>query len=243
MKTIKLFLLAVIILNVNLSVFAQEITFVPQDTLIEGSVGDEMIFYIDVTNISSVRQTVFVVRTINDLPPEWYSALCFDLCFSSEWDSIATTPDFGSSPLNPGESRELSLHVTAVNNNGTAHVQLQAGTFSNPNNRITANFTATTLPVSVDSENHSPTEYYLAQNYPNPFNPSTRINYNVGEGGLVNLKVYNILGMEVATLINEYKPAGSYQVSFDGNNLSSGVYIYNLSVNSYTKTRKMILEK
>ncbi len=65
----------------------------------------------------------------------------------------------------------------------------------------------------------------------------------LAEGGFVNLKVYNILGIEVATLVNEYKPAGSYQVSFDGDDLSSGVYIYNLSVNDFTNTRKMILEK
>ena len=243
MKTIKFFLLAAIILNVNLSVFAQEITVVPQDTLIEGSIGDEMIFYIDVTNISGVEQTVFVVRTINDLPLDWNSALCFDVCFLSEFDSVATTPYFGSSPLSPGETREMSLHVTAVNNDGTAHVQLQAGTFSNPNNRITTNFTATTLPVSVNSENHSPTEYYLAQNYPNPFNPSTNIKFGLREAGFVSLKIYDVLGNEVADLVNEHKPAGNFEVNFESNHLSSGIYIYRLVTNNFSETRKMILEK
>jgi len=243
MKTLKYLFLAILILSANMGVFAQDITFVPRDTLVQGSIGVEMIFYIDVTNISGTKQTVFVVRTINDLPPEWHSALCLDLCFSSEVDSVATTPDFGSSPLDPGEIRELSLYVTAANNDGTAHVQLQAGTFNNPNNRISANFTATTLTVSVDSENHSPTEYYLAQNYPNPFNPSTKISYSIQEAGFVNLKVYNILGSEVVTLVNEHKSAGNYEVSLGKGGLASGVYIYRLTANNFIQTRKMILEK
>ena len=224
-------------------VYAQEITFVPRDTLLQGNIGEEMIFYIDVTNISSMEQTVFVVRTLNDLPPDWYSALCFDVCFSSERDSIATTPDFGSSPLAPQETRELSLYVTAVNNDGTAYVQLQAGTFRNPNNRITTIFTATTLPVSVDEKNNAFINYNLAQNYPNPFNPSTNIGYKISEAGMVQLKVYNVLGIEVASLVNEFKNSGNYSVDFNAANYSSGVYFYTLSVNNFTQTRKMILEK
>lgn len=227
----------------NLLGYAQEITFIPRDTLIQGNIGDEMIFYIDVTNISNVRQTVFIVRTINDLPSDWYSSLCFNVCFPPDRDSIATTPDFGSSPLNPGESRELSLHVTAVNQDSIAHVQLQAGTFNNPVDRIIVNFTATTIPVSVNMDDSSPSEYNLTQNYPNPFNPSTMINYNVGEPGLVQLKVYNVLGVEVATLVNDSKSSGNYSVDFNAANFSSGVYFYSLSVNNFTQTRKMILEK
>ena len=243
MRTLKYLFLAILILSANMGVFAQDITFVPRDTLIQGSIGVEMIFYIDVTNISGTRQTVFVVRTINDLPPEWHSALCLDLCFSSEVDSVATTPDFGSSPLDPGEIRELSLYVTAVNNDGTAHVQLQAGTFHNPDNRITIDFTAIVFPVSVENEGEQPNEYFLAQNYPNPFNPSTKISYGIQEAGVVNLKVYNILGSEVATLVNEYKSAGNYEINFGKNELASGVYIYRLTVNNFVQTRKMILEK
>ena len=125
----------------------------------------------------------------------------------------------------------------------TAYVQVQIGTFRNPGVRTTIDFTATTDPTVDVEDEINLNSYELKQNFPNPFNPSTQINYNVAESGFVNLKVYNILGMEVATLINEYKPAGSYQVSFDGKDLPSGVYIYNLSVNDFTNTRKMILEK
>jgi hypothetical protein len=243
MKTLKYFLCIIIFLSINASLYAQDITFVPHDTLIVGNIGDEIIFDIDVTNVSSVKQTVFVVRTINDLPQDWYSSLCFDACFPPDLDSIATTPMFGSTPLDPGESREVSLHVYAVNNNGTAYVQLQAGTFNNPNDRITVNFTATTLPLSAGSSDNYPEDYNLAQNYPNPFNPSTKIEYQIKEAGFVSMEVYNILGVKVATVINEYMPAGNYIADFSAANLASGVYIYNIQVNNFTKTRKMILEK
>jgi hypothetical protein len=93
------------------------------------------------------------------------------------------------------------------------------------------------------NENNLLNTYYLFQNYPNPFNPSTRINYNVGEPGLVQLKVYNVLGVEVASLVNEFRNTGNYSVDFNAGIYSSGVYFYSLSVNNFTQTRKMILEK
>ncbi|HEY6906963.1 MAG TPA: M28 family peptidase [Ignavibacteriaceae bacterium] len=85
--------------------------------------------------------------------------------------------------------------------------------------------------------------YTLAQNYPNPFNPETRINYSIASAGQVILKVYDVLGSEVATIVNEVKEPGNYSVSFDGNNLSSGIYIYKLTAGSYTSVKKMILAR
>lgn len=88
-----------------------------------------------------------------------------------------------------------------------------------------------------------PTEYKLSQNYPNPFNPSTMIEFSIIKPEFVSLKVYNILGQEVATLVNEVKNPGSYSVRFDASHLSSGVYIYRLQTESFTSTKKMILQK
>ncbi|MBT8387877.1 MAG: T9SS type A sorting domain-containing protein [Ignavibacteria bacterium] len=206
----------------------------------------DITFDIEIVNISAVEQVVFIVRTINDLPAGlgWTSSLCFgELCFASNVDSVATTPPNPEPPLQPGDTLHASAHVFIQNNIGTAHVQVQIGTFRNPGVRTIIDYTATTDPTVTVEDEFNLNSYELKQNFPNPFNPSTQINYNVAESGFVNLKVFNILGMEVATLINEYKPAGSYQVRFDSNDLSSGVYIYNLSVNDFTKTRKMILEK
>jgi len=88
-----------------------------------------------------------------------------------------------------------------------------------------------------------PTEFNLSQNYPNPFNPSTTINFTMPKAGNVTLKVYNSVGQEVATLVNGYKTAQSYEVSFDASNLSSGVYLYTLETDNFVQSRKMILLK
>jgi Secretion system C-terminal sorting domain len=91
--------------------------------------------------------------------------------------------------------------------------------------------------------NITPAKYSLEQNYPNPFNPSTIIRFSIPEANRVSLKVYNLLGQNVATLINENLNAGSHEVSFNAENLSSGVYFYTLQSGTFTLTKKMILMK
>lgn len=86
-------------------------------------------------------------------------------------------------------------------------------------------------------------DFNLEQNYPNPFNPGTSINYSIREKGLVNLKVFDILGKEVAVLINENQGAGNYSVQFNASNLPSGIYFYKITLGNYTATKKLILLK
>jgi photosystem II stability/assembly factor-like uncharacterized protein len=86
-------------------------------------------------------------------------------------------------------------------------------------------------------------EYNLSQNYPNPFNPVTTINYQLPTAGIVTLKVYDILGREVATLVNEFKQAGFYKAAFNGSSLASGVYIYELRVNEFRTVKKLTVLK
>jgi len=88
-----------------------------------------------------------------------------------------------------------------------------------------------------------PKEYSLKQNYPNPFNPTTTIQYGLPERTFVEIKVYNILGKEVASLVNSTQEAGVHNVTFDATILTSGVYLYKLKTNSYTDFKKMILIK
>jgi len=88
-----------------------------------------------------------------------------------------------------------------------------------------------------------PANYLLSQNYPNPFNPSTSISYSLPKSGYVTLKVFNILGNEVTTLVNEAKAAGQYNVEFNASNLPSGIYFYKIQSGSFTETKKMILLK
>jgi hypothetical protein len=97
--------------------------------------------------------------------------------------------------------------------------------------------------TSVENSGSVPTKFNLKQNYPNPFNPSTKIKYSVAHSSTVLLKIYDVLGKEVATLINEEKPAGSYEATFDASNLSSGIYFYKLEAGNFVETKKMILLK
>lgn len=106
------------------------------------------------------------------------------------------------------------------------------------------------LPVGVKEEVAIPSEYKLDQNYPNPFNPTTTIRYSIpslGRNGIstykVVLKVYDVLGREVATLVDEEKPAGRYEVEFNGSKLTSGVYFYRLTAGSFSQTKKLLLIK
>ena len=145
--------------------------------------------------------------------------------------------------MEPGDTLITSLHVTALQHEGTANVQIQIGTFRNPEVRTTIDFVATTIPTSVEDENAVVENYYLAQNYPNPFNPSTKINYGLEKAGEVEITVYNILGNKIATLVNGIKSAGNHSVSFNASNLSSGIYFYKIVTNGFVQTKKMILEK
>ena len=109
--------------------------------------------------------------------------------------------------------------------------------------------------VSVDDEEpNTPYSVALEQNYPNPFNPTTKIIFTIPpqqnpllggdyRGGLTTLKVYDVLGNEVATLVNEEKSAGSYELEFDGSDLISGIYFYRFQAGDFVETKKMVLMK
>lgn len=108
-----------------------------------------------------------------------------------------------------------------------------------------SNFTVTDVNINNIK---TPYEFALSQNYPNPFNPTTIINYQLAEHSQVTLKIFDILGREVATLVNEEKPAGKYEIEFDSHsdknqNLSSGIYFYQLKAGDFIQSRKMILIK
>jgi hypothetical protein len=98
------------------------------------------------------------------------------------------------------------------------------------------------VPVRYEDQT-DPRTFGLDQNYPNPFNPVSTIGFSIPESRFVTLKVYDILGREVAVLMNEKKPPGRYEVEFDGSGLSSGIYFYRLTAGQYVETRKMILMK
>ena len=149
---------------------------------------------------------------------------------------------FGPLTMNPGDTQSVIV------------AQLIAGYSSNLGNisnlRTLANYVKgiynsnfqSVLSVNTIS-NEIPDRFSLSQNYPNPFNPNTIINYQLSMFNYVSLKVYDVLGKEVATLVNEKQSAGKYEVEFDGSNLTSGVYFYKLTAGEFTDTKRMILIK
>lgn len=95
----------------------------------------------------------------------------------------------------------------------------------------------------VEADISLPSQFELVQNYPNPFNPSTKIQYNIPEAGNVKLTVFNLLGQEVKTLVNEFKEAGSHIINFNAEGLNSGIYLYRVEANGFSEVRKMTLIK
>jgi hypothetical protein len=142
--------------------------------------------------------------------------------------------------------------TTEIRNYQFTDIGLQAGIYSYRLKQIdldgTINYTNT-----IEVNTGIPVEFSLEQNYPNPFNPATKIKYTIPQtnspfpggarGGLVALKVYDVLGNEVATLVDEFKPAGTYEVEFNASNLSSGTYFYRITADKFSSVKKMILVK
>jgi hypothetical protein len=167
---------------------------------------------------------------------------------------VKQTINTGPFDLNKGEVNEIVVAYVV----GQGINPIDGITAAREIDDIAQNFFESNFYLSTDiyQEKSSPkVEYSLQQNYPNPFNPGTIIMYEIpgqarNDNSFVTLKVYDVLGNEIATLVNEKKPAGSYEVEFDGIGLSSGIYFYRLSVRAstgsarhYVETRKMVLIK
>jgi hypothetical protein len=144
------------------------------------------------------------------------------------WENIGFVPGFGT--------------TTEIHHYSFIDESLQTGNYQYRLKQIDFDGTfeySNIIEVTVDA----PTKYSLEQNYPNPFNPVTSIQYVVGSQGHVTLKVYDVLGNEVATFINDQKQAGTYEVEFNGTELPSGIYFYQLKAGTFVETKKMILLK
>jgi hypothetical protein len=145
--------------------------------------------------------------------------------FSDEGDSLGSRND-GLTNLN--------IQTLTLDNNGYIYAGTENGIWRR---------TITEIVTSIDVEPTQPTEFILSQNYPNPFNPSTVISYQLPVGGNAEIKVYDVLGNEIVTLVDEYKPAGKYEVEFNAEKLASGIYFYQLKAGEYTAVKKMLLIK
>jgi len=137
-----------------------------------------------------------------------------------------------------GNDKATSL---AIDNTGNVYV-----TGSSEGTGTSFDFATIKYSQSVGVQTIStevPQKFFLSQNYPNPFNPSTTINFDMHKSGIVSIKVFDLLGKEMQELVKEFKPAGSYQITFDGSKFGSGVYFYEMQTNDFVETKRMLLVK
>jgi subtilisin family serine protease len=204
----------------------------PRDLVVSANALDES--QLDWNSIATEvdQYKIYREHTAGEPPTSWSLVATIDAWEGfpnpapvTSWTDVGTT--VGSGP------HRLWYHIVAVNNE-----QLE----SLPSN---TDWIEWNKYGKKNSGNHltNSSDYSLEDNYPNPFNPSTTINYTLKENGYVSLKVYDILGREVADLINEKQSAGSYNVTFIADGLVSGVYFYKLKVNDFIEVKKMILTK
>jgi len=181
--------------------------------------GSKKLFYMPRTPLQKIISVVVDADTLA------FDQYCYDL--ECGWISFAAAPDSGKIiSFEVIESWDLDIAISNWDNNIGNYL------FVNNSN-----------PVFVENEKTSPANFVLYQNYPNPFNPSTKIKYQIPEISFVTLKIYDVLGNEVATIVNEEKSTGEYELEFDGNELTSGIYFYQLKAGNFTDTKKMLMIK
>jgi hypothetical protein len=187
--------------------------------------------------IIPVELTSFAAKVVNsNVILNWNTATeinnsGFEIQRSSDrinFSNVAFVPGFGTTT----EPRSYTYTDNTVSN-GAYYYRLKQVDFNG----------AFAYSDIVEVDVATPIVFALEQNYPNPFNPSTVISYSIPQNSFVTLKVYDIIGNEVATLVNQTQSAGKYDVRFDASKLSNGVYFYTINANNFTSTRKMILMK
>jgi hypothetical protein len=131
-----------------------------------------------------------------------------------------------------------------INGDGSVEFFISAFKYPNVGNKLGKVYIYSMKDFIVgveEKKSEFPQDFILEQNYPNPFNPSTTISYSLQHSGLVQLKVYDMLGREVASLVNEEQSIGNYEIKFSASNLTSGIYFYKLQSGNFTETKKLIL--
>ncbi|HKB87954.1 MAG TPA: T9SS type A sorting domain-containing protein [Ignavibacteriaceae bacterium] len=196
------------------------------------------------------------LATANNYYAGWFT---YSVDSGKTWNApVKFTPD--ETPMRDWRYVSMAqLNAVVSDSMCTVHMTMTADTIpgstvntTDPNYpvAVSAEFvginTTVTIPqiaVGVKDDNNKLYKFNLAQNYPNPFNPTTRISYSIAERNNVSIKVYDMLGREVTTLVNTTRDAGNYEVNFDASKLASGLYIYKIQAGSYVQSKKMLLLK
>jgi hypothetical protein len=163
-------------------------------------------------------------------------SLIIEICFNNNTYTTSSTVNSTTTSVNQIWHRHNDLSTT---DGCVVPMTSTATTTTRPN--ITLNMSGTVGVTPINSQ--IPTEFSLSQNFPNPFNPVTRISYGIPKAGLVTLKIFDILGREISTLVNEEKQPGTYMVDFNGESFASGVYFYRIESAQFTDVKRMVLVK
>lgn len=192
-----------------------------------------------ITNPYGVAESLRVVITSVNFPKNWYGVGICDIanCYAvGQYSATALYP--------PGNSEIYIYFSKDFGQTGSATAIVKVERVSNTSQQSApVTFGVTTAPIGITQISSIVKEFKLEQNYPNPFNPVTNINFSIPKSEFVSLRVYDILGREVKSLISEQMSPGVYNVDFDASGLSSGMYYYSLRAGDNVSVKKMVLVK
>lgn len=189
-----------------------------------------------INNLTSTPLTLRVIKSYANFPQGWEACICdIVVCHPPGVDTaIADYP--------PGLNNvDVMIYVHSIP--GTGYLTVRTEKVSNPNEHINVNFGCSYSPLGIQQISSIIKDFNLGQNYPNPFNPNTKIYFSIPKSGFTSLKIYDMLGREIKSIVNEDLAAGEYQIDFNASNLPSGMYYYSLRSGSSLTTRKMALIK
>lgn len=242
MKKTLLILLAVFAFATG--AYSQSFTFtrIGADTVVYAGVEPDAAYtFAYMKNTGSSMAHLRLQRTFNSIPTGWSSSLCYGLCYAEFIDVIPPAPDMIM--LNPGQQDTMDV-TWYVPNNGVGTVKVKLFNVDNASEFVERTFYVRRGTVGITPINSIVKNFELKQNYPNPFNPTTNINFSIPKNQNVSLKVYDMMGKEVANLVNnERLNAGEYKADFNASALSSGIYYYTLRTEDFTSTKSMVLVK
>ncbi len=246
----KKYFFVLIILLASYSVYSQGFTFVrtsPQ-IVISTDTTDYEVASFGLLEPQTGTLNIRLVRRVNDLTSGWVplgASICnYQNCFATTVDTIIAPYTAG------GTDDTVSIHFYCYDVflnryvQGAGLVRMRAELVSNPSQFIEVDFRGVTQgAIGITQISSIIKEFALSQNYPNPFNPATKINFSIPKSEFVSLRVYDILGREVKALVSENLTPGEYEVGFNAEGLSSGMYYYSLRAGEYVSVKKMVLVK
>jgi len=241
MKKLSLFLFLLAFVSANV-LLAQPFSYVRiSPPIVYGNTTDSsnltsaVASYSVVTNTSSSPLTIIFFQRNQSYPNGWSVQMCSGIyCYSGDSSIYEHLP--------PNGKDTISVHFYYDTINGSGHVSIVVKD-SLSGDTISQQFGAEINPVGIRQIGTIVKGFALGQNYPNPFNPTTNIHFSLPKDGDVSLKIYDILGNEVATVVSGNVKAGTYNAEVDASNWASGVYFYKLTAGNFVETKKMSLIK